>query len=101
VEKYRPNKLCEVEANENVTRTLKNYGGISSTPNLLFYGPPGTGKTSTILAMAKECYGESQMRSMVLELNASDEGGTETVRETIQTFCNNSPIFVKNNLVIS
>lgn len=53
VEKYRPNKLCEVEGNENVTRTLENYGGISSTPNLLFYGPPGTGKTSTIIAMAK------------------------------------------------
>ena len=92
VEKYRPDKLCEVEGNENVTRTLANYGGISSTPNLLFYGPPGTGKTSTILAMAKEYYGKSEMKSMTMELNASDERGIETVRETIQTFCNNSSI---------
>ena len=92
VEKYRPKKLCEVEGNENIIRTLGNYGGISRIPNLLFYGPPGTGKTSTILAMAKEYYGNS-FKSMTLELNASDERGIETVRETIKTFCNNSSFF--------
>lgn len=27
-------------------------------PNLLFYGPPGTGKTSTILAAARQLFGD-------------------------------------------
>lgn len=49
-------------------------------PNLIFYGPPGTGKTSTIKAYAKQIYGDSFKRN-VLELNASDERGINTVRE--------------------
>ena len=28
-------------------------------PHVLFYGPPGTGKTSTILAVARQMYGDS------------------------------------------
>ncbi len=55
-------------------------------PHLLFYGPPGTGKTSTILACAKEMYGTTGYKSMVLELNASDDRGIDVVREQIKSF---------------
>jgi replication factor C subunit 3/5 len=54
-------------------------------PQLLFYGPPGTGKTSTIMACARELYGQNT-NCMVLELNASEERGIEIVRKRIKSF---------------
>lgn len=65
-----------------VVRTFINEGNL---PNLLFYGPPGTGKTSTIVAVARELY-KKDFKSMVMELNASDERGINVVREEIKKF---------------
>ncbi len=52
----------------------------------MFHGPPGTGKTSTINAIANMIYGSS-IRTMVMELNASDERGINVVRYIIKEFC--------------
>lgn len=61
-------------------------------PHLLFYGPPGTGKTSTILAVARQIYGNS-LSNMTLELNASDDRGIDVVRQEIQDFASTRTIF--------
>ena len=61
-------------------------------PHLLFYGPPGTGKTSTILACARKLYGE-RYKSMILELNASDDRGIDVVREQIKNFASTRNIY--------
>ena len=43
----------------NKLSVLQKFFKSDQFPNLLFYGPAGVGKTSTILACAKEYYGDN------------------------------------------
>jgi replication factor C subunit 3/5 len=87
VEKYRPNDLNGIISHTNILNTLQNLINNNKLPHLIFYGPPGTGKTTTILACAKQIYGENY-KSIILELNGSDERGISVVREHIKDFSN-------------
>lgn len=81
-EKYRPVKISDISAQEEVVKVLSNTKDL---PHLLFYGPPGTGKTSAALALARNLYGQ-HYKQHILELNASDERGINIVREKIKNF---------------
>jgi replication factor C subunit 2/4 len=89
VEKNRPNKLDDLCYQDKVKLGLKNLVKQSNIPHLLFFGPSGTGKTSTIIAMAKELFGD-QWRNRIKELNASDERGINVVRDKIKNFAHES-----------
>lgn len=90
VEKYRPKTIGEIAHQEEVVATLQKAvsagGKKGELPHLLLYGPPGTGKTSTALALVRDLFGAANVKSRVLELNASDERGIKVVRDKIKQF---------------
>lgn len=86
IEKYRPTKLSEIASHDRIISTLRTFLDKGELPHLMFHGPPGTGKTSTTNAIANMIYGSS-MKTMVMELNASDERGIDVVRLIIKEFC--------------
>jgi replication factor C subunit 3/5 len=92
VEKYRPVQLDDLISHKDIISTITKFIDENRLPHLLLYGPPGTGKTSTILACARKLYG-SKYKSMILELNASDDRGIDIVRDQIKTFASSKAIF--------
>jgi len=85
VEKYRPVNLNEITSQNNIINSLKNGIITKNIPHLIFYGGSGSGKTSTILALAKELFGNNY-KDRIIELNASDERGINIVREKIKMY---------------
>jgi replication factor C subunit 3/5 len=97
IEKYRPSKLDDIMSHSEIISTVKVCIQNKCLPHLLFYGPPGTGKTSLITAAAKELYGK-YFPFMVMELNASDDRGIETVRSKIKQFVMSKNVFYGNTV---
>lgn len=96
IEKYRPNSLNDIISHTSVISTFKKFIKMKTFNHMLLYGPPGTGKTSTIIACAKELYGE-YYPFMTMELNASDERGIEVVRTRIKDFVISDNVFFGKN----
>ena len=88
IEKYRPVKIEDVIADDNILTEINNIIETKNIPNMIFTGTPGIGKTTSILCIARKLYGP-YMKDAVLELNASDERGIKTINNgIIGDFCN-------------
>jgi len=92
VEKYRPTSFDEIISHNDVVSTLQKLIQGNKFPHTILFGPPGTGKTSTIITCAKYIYGDNY-KSMVLELNGSDDRGIKVVREQIKEFSEYNQLF--------
>ncbi len=79
-EKYRPSTFAELIC-ENKVLILKYIEQPKTLPSFIFYSrKPGTGKTSAAKLIAKE------LECDILQLNASDERGIDTIRDKIKGF---------------
>jgi replication factor C small subunit len=85
IDETRPKVLDEVVGQEKIVKRLKAYVENKHCPHMIFMGKPGIGKTTCAKAFIYELYGESY-RINLLELNASDEGGINTIRTKVKNF---------------
>lgn len=90
-EKYRPSRLSEVINQKHAIERIKAFVKDKNIPHMLFAGKQGTGKTTTSLCIAKELYGSS-WRQNILELNASDSRGIDTIRGQVKDFARMKPL---------
>lgn len=88
VEKYRPRVLADVVGNDGAVESLRRIAAGGNMPHLILTGLPGIGKTSSVHCLARELLGNDDklLKEAVLELNASDDRGIETVRNSIKQF---------------
>lgn len=91
VEKYRPQKLSEIVGQQEIVSRLQTFVDKKILPHLLFAGPAGTGKTTAALCIVRELFGD-EWRQNLLELNASDERGIDTVRTKVKDYARTRPI---------
>ena len=86
VEKYRPNNLEDIILDKITKNKITNFIQKKEISNMIMTGHPGTGKTSTIKCLAKDIFKEDY-KECVIELNASDNRGLETINNSIIHFC--------------
>ena len=90
VEKHRPQSVRDIRGQLPVVQRLTIYSVNKEFPHLLFAGPPGTGKTTAAMALTKDVFGE-EYRQNLLEMNASDERGLESIRTKVKQFARTAP----------
>jgi replication factor C subunit 3/5 len=86
--------MDDIISDNQTIKTIKKLIEMKVLPHLLFCGISGTGKTSTVMAIAKELYGNN-INLMTMKLDASDDRGINSVREDIKGFAQKTNMFIK------
>ena len=90
VERHRPRAVGDIRGQSSVVQRLASYAEVADFPHLLFAGPPGTGKTTAAMALTRDVFG-LEFKNNLLEMNASDERGLESIRTKVKQFARTAP----------
>ncbi len=87
IEKYRPRNIEDIVMDDIINKEINNMIKNKDIPNMILTGTPGIGKTTTLLCLAHQLYGP-HIQEAVLELNASDDRGVQSINTSVIDFCN-------------
>ncbi len=94
-EKYRPETVDEVVMPNIYKNAFKKMVENKEVPNLLLYSSyPGSGKTSLAKALCND------IDANFLYINASEDSGIDTIRNTIRQFASGKTLDGKKKIVI-
>jgi DNA polymerase III delta prime subunit len=80
VEKYRPRSMDDYVADADLKQKMQGFIRDNDIPHLLFHSRPGTGKSALAKILVEQIDCEH------LYINASNERGIDTVRDTVLNF---------------
>ena len=80
VEKYRPTKIEDCILPKDIKKTFKDIIRTGDVPNMILAGGAGCGKTTVAKAMC------SELGLDMMFINASEDGGIDTLRTKIRNF---------------
>ena len=86
VEKYRPKTFSDIISQNIAINNIKEFIKNPDMPHMIFTGPAGTGKTSTALIIVKNFLKKEELRTNLLEVNASDTVRMDFVRNVLKNF---------------
>jgi len=94
VEKYRPKTIAETILPDRLKTYFQSLVNKGEMQNMLLVGGPGTGKTTVARAMCEE------LGNDYIVINASENGGIDTLRTTIRSFASSVSLNGKIKVVI-
>ena len=95
VEKYRPKNLDELVIDSDVKKRIKSFEEDGEIPHLLLVGTAGIGKTSLAKILVNDV-----LDCEYLNINASDEGGIDMVRNEVKSFASSATFDGKPKVII-
>lgn len=95
-EKYKPVSLDDIYGNEEIVKRFKLYVEKKNLSHMILVGETGIGKTSSIRCLTENIIDKELYNEAVLELNASEDRGINTVRTKIKMFAQKK-IFLKKS----
>lgn len=94
-EKYRPKTLDELVLSEKLKNRINEFSDKEEIPHILLVGTAGIGKTSLAKILVEDI-----LDCEYLNINASDEGGIDTIRYKVKSFASSASFDDKIKVVL-
>jgi replication factor C subunit 3/5 len=82
VDAHRPTSLERLDYHDNISDRLKRLATSEDLPHLLIYGPSGAGKKTRVMALLKELYGPSALKTRLEHKSFKHPNNTTKVEIT-------------------